>query len=121
MLKLTVDFNAVANGLVRGLQEDALGDGEPVEGALIVLDDGEGNEALGTVREVRDGLVFAAIDWDTFGSAGLIKPMSAEHLQLPGQPKTTTFAISGSVWRDLVVERPSERIEGAAERVFAVV
>lgn len=73
MLTLTVDFNALANGCVRGLQEDVTGTGEPNNGALVLLVDGEGNEAMGTLGEIRDGLVFAAVDWRTFGPSGRIR------------------------------------------------
>jgi len=92
MLTLTVDFNALASGLVRGLQQDAAGD--LVEGALALLDDSEGNEALGTVCEIRDGLVFAAVDWDTWSPAGAIQwvtPPVSEHA------KPTTMKITGLI------------------------
>jgi hypothetical protein len=114
MTGAVVDFNPIASGLVRGLQEDA--DDELVVGATVLLTDGEGNEALGTVQELRDGLVFAAVDWETFGPSGVIKPVS---LRPAACPKTTTFEVTGSVWKDLSTDRASERIEGAAERVFA--
>jgi hypothetical protein len=69
MLTLAIDFNAHADGLVRGLQEEVEGDGDLVVGAAVRLTDGEGNEALGVLHEVRDGLVFTEVDWDTW-SAG---------------------------------------------------
>jgi hypothetical protein len=73
MLTLMIDFNAQADGLVRGLQTGITGDGDPTMGAPVILSDGEGSEALGTLREIRDGLVFAEVDWDTYGPAGHIE------------------------------------------------
>jgi hypothetical protein len=94
MLTLTVDFNVLASGLVRGLREDVTGDDELLEGALVLLDDGEGNEALGTLREVRDGLVFAEVDWNTWGPAGTIRRVS---LPLPEQGKRSAMKVTGDV------------------------
>lgn len=73
MLTLMIDFNAQADGLVRGLQTGVSGDGELTPGISVILSDGEGSAALGTLREVRDGLVFAEVDWDTYGPADRIK------------------------------------------------
>ncbi len=85
MLTLTVDFNALASGLVRGLQEDADGDGELAVGTLVLLVDGEGNEALGILRELRDALVFAAVDWETWGPEGHIRWLSLPRPELGKQ------------------------------------
>jgi hypothetical protein len=112
MLTIRVDFNALDSGLVRGRVYGNVDGAELVTGRLVLLDDGEGSEALGTIEELRDGLVFAAVEWGTFGPAGIISPVS---LTPPAYPKRVMFAITGSVWRDLVGERASERINGAAE------
>src|SRR5271168_3612104 len=96
MLILTVDFNALASGLVRGRAANAAEYPTLVEGSLVLLTDREGNEALGTVREVRDGLAFAAVDWDTWGPTGTIKVVSLP----PPRPQTTrTVKVTGSVWQ----------------------
>ncbi len=94
MLTLTVDFNVLASGLVRGLQEDAAGDGELLEDALVLLGDGEGNEALGTIREIRDGLVFADVDWDTWSPEGTFQQLS---VPLPEQGKPRTVKVIGVI------------------------
>jgi hypothetical protein len=99
MLTLKVDFNTTSDdGLVRGLQEDVSGNDDLLEGALVLLDDGEGNEALGTLRQVRDGLVFAEVDWDTWSPAGAFVFWAS--LPLPEQAKevTVTFKVTGDVW-----------------------
>lgn len=96
MLTLTVDFNALANGLVRGLLEDTGGDGELTEGTLVLLNDGEGNEALGTLREVRDGLVFTEVDWDTWSLAGAFLFWAS--LPLSEQAKEFALKVTGDVW-----------------------
>jgi hypothetical protein len=94
MLTLTVDFNALANGFVRGRAGNAADDPNLVEGSLALLTDGEGNEALGTVREVRDGLVFAAVDWDTWSPAGAIQWVAPP---VPEHAKPTTMKITGLI------------------------
>ncbi len=66
MLTLLVDFNTDRDGRARGLEREAVG-GETNEGALALLDDGEGNQALGTVQRVEDGVVFADVDWSSWG------------------------------------------------------
>jgi len=73
MPTLKVDFNDVLEGRVRGLSEEFEGPGEPAVEGLILLDDGEGNEALGVVRSLERGLIFAEVDWDTWGPTGHIK------------------------------------------------
>lgn len=109
MLIVTVDFNALANGLVRGRTANAAEDG-----SLALLTDGEGNEALGTVREVRDGLVFAAVDWDTWGPTGTIKVVSLP----PPRPQTTrTVKVTGSVWQAGTSNMVPARVQQLAERV----
>lgn len=70
MLTLRVDFNAARDGCVRGLERDATADttaDKLVVGASALLDDGEGNQALGTVQRVENGLVFAEVDWSSWG------------------------------------------------------
>jgi hypothetical protein len=79
MLTLIVDFNAAQDGVVRGLREDVadsreLAEGrELVEGALVLLRDGEGNEALGLIQDASDDLVRAEVDWKTWGTEGAIR------------------------------------------------
>ena len=95
MLTLTVDFNSRADGLVRGLQEDIIGnDDDLVPDALVLLNDGEGNEALGNIREVRDGLIFADVDWDTWSPEGTIQWLS---LPVPERGKTSAIKVTGMV------------------------
>lgn len=66
-MRLTVDFNAIH------------GDGEVVTrlevapkglsvGDRVVLDDGEGEACEGTVSRITDRLVYAEMDWGTWGS-----------------------------------------------------
>jgi hypothetical protein len=116
MLTIRVDFNALDSGLVRGRAYGNVDPAELITGRLVLLDDGEGNEALGTIEELRNGLVFAAVEWGTFRPAGKIRPVS---LAQPAYPKRMMFAITGSVWRDLVSERASERIDDAVELLAA--
>ncbi len=112
MNRALTDFNDIDNGIVRFLSSDA--DTDVQEGDVVILhDDGE-QEAMARIVAIEGRLVAARIDWDTFGPAGSIKPVS---LQLLGYPHTTRLVVTGSVWHDLVTERPSERIEDAAERV----
>jgi hypothetical protein len=64
MLRLIVDFNAVRNGLVRGLSEDLHGGGEVTTGERIHLDDCEGTQAMGVICKIEDGLIYAGVlDW----------------------------------------------------------
>lgn len=118
MFTLTVDFNtASANGLVRGLQEDVTGNDDLLEGALLLLDDGEGNEALGTLREVRDGLVFADVDWNTWSPAGAF--LFSPSLPLPEQAKESALKVTGDVW-PLGVGNSFHGRFGFAERLITV-
>lgn len=73
MLTLIVDFNAARDGVVQGLLEDVIDGRELTNGALVLLRDGEGNEALGVIQDVSDGLVHAAVDWGTWGREGSIQ------------------------------------------------
>lgn len=95
MPRLTVDFNAQDGGLVRGLREDA-SDGDLVEGALVLLNDGEGNEALGTLREVRDDLVLTEVDWDTWAPEGSFQYWAS--FPPPEHAKAGTLRVTGDVW-----------------------
>jgi len=115
MLILTVDFNALAGGLVRGRAANAAeGPNHLAEGSLALLTDGEGNEALGTVRKVRDGLVFAAVEWDTWGPTGTIKVVSLP----PPRPQTTRkVKVTGSVWQAGTGDKVPARVQQVAERV----
>jgi hypothetical protein len=70
MFRLLVDFNEIQDGVVRGLPEDAEGLGDPSEGDRLLLhDDGE-HEAFGTVERLENDLIYAKIDWSSFGPAG---------------------------------------------------
>ena len=64
MLRLTVDFNAVRDGVVRGLSEELSGKGEITTGERILLDDGEGIQAIGVISNIADDLIYAGVlDW----------------------------------------------------------
>jgi hypothetical protein len=70
MLTLKVDFNAARDGCVRGLERETTADAPDdalVVGASALLDDGEGNQALGTVQRIENGLIFAEVDWSSWG------------------------------------------------------
>jgi hypothetical protein len=92
MLTLIVDFNAAKDGVVRGLIEDVDGH-EPVDGALILLRDGEGNEALGVIRDIADGLVHAEVDWNTWSPEGTIQVVVSQ--VLPSGRGSVVESISG--------------------------
>lgn len=100
MLTLTIDFNAQADGLVRGLQTGVSGDGELTRGVPVILIDGEGSAALGSLRDVRDGLVFAAVDWDTYGDVEDVKAVAA-----PRETVVTGVIDDNEGWQIQVVER----------------
>src|SRR5271154_3239504 len=113
MLTLVADFNAVSNGLVRGLSEDLHG-GEPRLGALVLLCDGEEQEAFGVVREARDGLVFAAVDWETLSPEGAYRYWSA----LPVLDHGRSSPVTGDV-RPAPAKNPTAgRLAGIAERLI---
>jgi hypothetical protein len=80
MLTLIVDFNAAQDGVVRGLIEEVIDGRELTPGALVLLSDGEGNEALGVIRDVNDGLVYARVDWKTWGPEGAIRIVASQAL-----------------------------------------
>lgn len=64
MLRLRVDFNAVRDGLVRGRATAISGTGELAKGERVLLDDGEGTQALGVISRIADSLVYAGVtDW----------------------------------------------------------
>lgn len=70
MFRLLTDFNDIREGNVTGLLEDAEGPQHlRVHDRVLLHDDGE-HEAWGIVREIRNGLVHARIDWGTWGLAG---------------------------------------------------
>jgi hypothetical protein len=113
MLTATVDFNAQADGLVRGLQVDATGDGDLIPGTLVLLTDGEGNEAFGILRDVRDQLVLAEVDWETWGPATTkISPAPR-----PEQGKELKLIVSGSVWQSGAGGKLPTQVPKLAERV----
>lgn len=116
MLTLTADFNAVTGGLVRGLCEDLHG-GEPTPGALVLLCDGEENEALGAVQESRDGLVFATVVWDTLSPAGAFKYWASLPVldQLNGRLLKVTGDVRPFARSDTSI---SARFGGIAERLI---
>jgi hypothetical protein len=95
MITLIVDFNAPATGLVRGraaqgIAEDAL-DEALAMGCLVLLRDNEGSEAVGKLRELRDNLVFAEVDWETFGPEGRIEFVD---VAMP-EARKATLAVTG--------------------------
>jgi len=111
MLTLRVDFNALPSGLVRGRQPT---DSAMVEGSLVLLTDGEGNEALGTLRELRDGLVFAAVDWNTWSRAGTYRQA---YLRVLGQAKQTVAQATGNVRPSSIGSSTIGRLSFAEQRV----
>lgn len=115
MLTLIADFNAVSDGLVRGLSEDVQG-GEPTPGALVLLCDGEENEAFGVVREARDGLVFASVDWETLSPEGAYQYWSALPVLDHGRPSAVTGDVRPLAFGNPVVGR----FGGIAERLILV-
>jgi hypothetical protein len=114
MYRLTVDFNALPSGLVRGLAPD--GADLRVE-LLVVLVDGEGNEAIGILRELRDGLAFAEVDWETFGPEGRFQIVD---LGLPEAPQETMYAIGEAVWHsDGAKESVTPKVAAAEHAMVA--
>lgn len=70
MFCLLTDLNDINAGIARGLVEDAEGSRAIRPGDRVLLhDDGE-HEAWGIVTNVSGGLVYARIDWDTWGAPG---------------------------------------------------
>lgn len=66
MFSLAVDFNEVRDGEVRGLAERIEGAGEPHEGDRVWVNDGS-ETAWATITRIERGLIYLAVDWDTFG------------------------------------------------------
>jgi hypothetical protein len=115
MLTLTVDFNALANGLVRGLQQDVVGDGDPRDGEPVELSDGEGNVAQGVLREVRDGLVFAEVDWATWSPGTILSPAPDG---VSGKEREVILSATGDHIRPLVpTSKGKSGIASAQERL----
>ncbi len=92
-LRMLVDFNAVRDGLVRGLMSELDGTGEVVTGERILLDDGEGMRALGVIADITDDLIFAGVI--DYGYA--VQPATITETQEPERnPKLLGVQIQGA-------------------------
>jgi 5,6,7,8-tetrahydromethanopterin hydro-lyase len=69
MFRLLVDFNEIHNDRVAGLQLYSEGPRRLRAGDRVLVHDGAGEEALGRVESVDDGLIEVLVDWATFGAA----------------------------------------------------
>jgi hypothetical protein len=66
MKQLTVDFNAIHDGLVRALQSDA---SAPLEvGEVVQMTDDEEHAAQGRVERLEGNLAYLEIDWSTWAT-----------------------------------------------------
>lgn len=83
MLTVMVDFNARRGNEVRGLSEEVIGDDEPQVGENVLLDDGEGNTAWGRISRVERNLIFATVQWNTWGGPRRIV-QGDSWVELPG-------------------------------------
>jgi len=98
MLTLIVDFNAARDGVVRGLLEDVVDGRDLDDGTLVLLRDGEGNEALGSIQGVNDTLIHAAIRWDTWGAEGSIKVVASRSLTTGAASVIESISGQGVSW-----------------------
>lgn len=65
MITLLVDFNEIRNGEVFTRYDESV---IIVVGDRVMLDDGGGESCEGTITRVTDRLVYARMDWDTWGA-----------------------------------------------------
>ena len=85
MIRLLTDFNEVDNDVAKGLVEDIEGSRPVTVGERVLLHDGGEHEMWGTVSEIRNGVICALVDWDTWIAASGYTMVAA------GQPRTLLF------------------------------
>jgi hypothetical protein len=85
MIRLLTDFNEVDDDVAKGLVEDLESSRPLAVGDRVLLhDDGE-HEMWGTVSEVRNGVISAHVEWDTWSA------VSAHTGAAVQQPRTVLF------------------------------
>jgi hypothetical protein len=84
MIRLLTDFNEVDDDVAKGLVEDVVGSRPATVGDRVLLHDGGEHEMWGTVSEIRNGVICALVDWDTWIAASYTIPA-------PQQPRTLLF------------------------------
>ncbi|MEJ7891162.1 MAG: hypothetical protein WKF94_00790 [Solirubrobacteraceae bacterium] len=75
MFRLLVDFNAIEDDRVSGLQRYAEAPRSLTIGDRVLVHDDGSEEAWGIVDAVRDELVRVLVDWSTFGPPGRFHAM----------------------------------------------